>query len=150
MCVCRTKNFGNSGNSVALVAIFMSLRCLTKLKNLRVQYMKIDIRRISKIVSLPLAILFLLPFADFLYWGDSNRMPMLERVWIFWSVLPSVIYDSFVLFVIPILIEIILLVRWILHPCLRTGIWLAIGTFFCIGPPICIFACSGYLFSWPD
>ena len=57
----------------------MSLRCLTKLKNLRVQYMKIDIRRISKIVSLPLAILFLLPFADFLYWGDSNRMPMLVK-----------------------------------------------------------------------
>ena len=34
--------------------------------------MKIDIRRISKIVSLPLAILFLLPFADFLYWGGRG------------------------------------------------------------------------------
>ena len=112
--------------------------------------MKIDIRRISKIVSLPLAILFLLPFADFLYWGDANRMPMLERVWVYWSVLPTVIHNSFLLFVIPILIEIILLTRWILHPCLRTGIWLAIGSFFCIGPQICIFAWSGYLFSWPD
>ena len=39
MCVCRTKNFGNSGNGVALVAIFMSLRGLTKLKILRGQYM---------------------------------------------------------------------------------------------------------------
>ena len=27
---------------------------------------------------------------------------------------------------------------------------LAIGSFFCIGPQICIFAWSGYLFSWPD
>ena len=39
MCVCRTKNFGNSGNGVDLVAIFMSLRGLTKLKILRGQYM---------------------------------------------------------------------------------------------------------------
>ena len=112
--------------------------------------MKIDIRHISKIVSLPLAILFLLPFAGFLYWGDANRLPMLERVRVYWSVLPTVIHDSFLLFVIPILIEIILLARWILHPCLRTGIWLAIGTIFCIGPQICTFAWSGYLFSWPD
>ena len=107
--------------------------------------MKVDIRRISKIVSLPLAISFILPFADFLYWGDANRMPMLERVWGFWSMLPSVIHTFYLLFVIPIIIEIILLVRWILHPCLRTGIWLAIGTFFCIGPPICAFAWSGGL-----
>ena len=92
--------------------------------------MKVDIRRISKIVSLPLAISFILPFADFLYWEDANRMPMLERVWGFWSMLPSVIHTFYLLFVIPILIEIILLTRWILHPCLRTGIWLAIGTFF--------------------
>jgi hypothetical protein len=107
--------------------------------------MKVDIRRISKIVSLPLAISFILPFADFLYWEDANRMPMLERVWGFWSMLPSVIHTFYLLFVIPILIEIILLTRWILHPCLRTGIWLAIGTFFCIGPPICAFAWSGGL-----
>ena len=105
--------------------------------------MKIDIRRISKIVSLPLAILFLLPFADFLCGGDADRLPILERVWIYWSMLPTVIHNSFLLFVIPILIEIILLTRWILHPCLRTGVWLAIGTYFCIGPPICIFAWSG-------
>ncbi len=108
--------------------------------------MKIDIRRISKIVSLPLAILFLLPFADFLYWGDANRMPMLKYVWIYWSGLPLTIYYSFLLFVIPIIIEIILLTKWILHPCLRTGVWLAIGTYFCIGPPICIFACIGGFF----
>ena len=107
--------------------------------------MKVDIRRISKIVSLPLAISFILPFADFLYWEDANRMPMLERVWGFWSMLPSVIHTFYLLFVIPILIEIILLTRWILHPCLRTGIWLAIGAFFCIGPPICAFAWSGGL-----
>jgi hypothetical protein len=107
--------------------------------------MKTDIKHLLKVVSLPLAILFLLPFADFLYWGDANHMPMLERVWVYWSVLPTVIHDSFLLFVIPILIEIILLTRWILHPCLRTGIWLAIGTYFCIGPPICIFAWSGGL-----
>ena len=39
MCICRTKIFGNSGNGVALVAIFMFLRGLIKLKNLGGQYM---------------------------------------------------------------------------------------------------------------
>jgi len=39
MYLCITKIFGNSGNGVALVAIFMFLRGLIKLKNLGGQYM---------------------------------------------------------------------------------------------------------------
>ena len=105
--------------------------------------MKTDIKHLLKVVSLPLAISFILPFADSWYWGAANRLPMLKYVWVYWSGLPTVIYYSFLLFVIPILIEIILLTRWILHPCLRTGVWLAIGTYFCIGPPICILASFG-------
>ncbi len=95
--------------------------------------MKTDIKHLLKVVSLPLAISLILPFTDFLYWGDAKRLPMLKHVWVYWSAWPTVICNFFLLFVIPILIEIILLIRWILHPCLRTGVWLAIGTFFALG-----------------
>lgn len=90
--------------------------------------MKTDIKHLLKVVSLPLAISLILPFTDFLYWGDAKRLPMLKHVLVYWSAWPTVICNFFLLFVIPILIEIILLIRWILHPCLRTGVWLAIGS----------------------
>ena len=66
--------------------------------------MKTDIKYLLKVVSLPLAILLILPFTNFLYWGDANRLPMLKNVWVYWCMLPIVIYHSFLLFVIPILI----------------------------------------------
>ena len=133
---------------LALAAIFMSLRNSIKLKILRGRYMiflydnrhqaplKDCFSAFSNFVHAPLCRLLVLG-------GAANRLPMLKYVWVYWSGVPTVIYNSFLLFVIPIIIEIILLTRWILHPCLRTGVWLAIGTYFCIGPPICIFAWSG-------
>ena len=69
--------------------------------------MKTDIKHLLKVVSLPLAISLILPFTDFLYWGDAKRLPMLKHVWVYWSAWPTVICNSFLLFVIPILIEII-------------------------------------------
>ena len=67
--------------------------------------MKTDIKHLLKVVSLPLAISLILPFTDFLYWGDAKRLPMLKHVWVYWSAWPTVICNSFLLFVIPILIE---------------------------------------------
>ena len=46
--------------------------------------MKTDIKHLLKVVSLPLAISFVLPFADFWYWGVANRLPMLKYVWGYW------------------------------------------------------------------
>ena len=148
MCVCRTKNFGNSRNSVALVAIFMSLRCLTKLKNLGGQYMNFiyESRHQAHLKDCFSA------FSNFVP-ASLCRLPVLggrepyAHAGTCLGLLVCVAYS---------------------HPQLFSAIRntdshrdysinkmdftsmsahgnLAIGTFFCIGPPICAFAWSGGL-----
>jgi len=148
MCVCRTKNFGNSGNGVDLVAIFMSLRGLTKLKILRGQYMifTYENRHQASFKGCFSA------FSNFVP-ASLCRLPVLggrepyAHAGTCLGLLVCVAYS---------------------HPQLFSAIRntdshrdysinkmdftsmpahgnLAIGSFFCIGPQICIFAWSGYL-----
>jgi len=84
--------------------------------------MKINYRHVLKVISLPLALYLLFPFADPHQWLDFS----LERIWMCWrELLP---FSLLFVQVFPVvgIIEFIFLARWAVKPCLRTGVWLTI------------------------
>ncbi len=98
--------------------------------------MKVNYRHVLKVISLPLALFLLLPFADPCYWKDFFSREMMtpsEFFCLFWSqhldFTPSYLWIS----AIPDIIEIIFLVLWAVKPCRRTGVRLTIGTYFILG-----------------
>lgn len=110
--------------------------------------MKINFRHICKVAWLPLAVLLLLPLTDVLYWKDAEMPPVPVYIFRYWTWgIPDLLVDSFPLFEVPFLIWLLMLVRWFRRPCLHAGIWLAIGSYIFIGPPMCIFFwCGGFFF----
>lgn len=107
--------------------------------------MKVNCRHVLKVISLPLVLFLLIPFADPFYWLDST-MPVPERFYLFWLKHPKFTLRSLLLYAIPDILEIIFLARWAVKPCLKTGIWLTIVTYFTLGFPLYFFAVSGGFF----
>ena len=108
--------------------------------------MDVNYQSVLKVASLPLALFLLIPFADVHYW-QQMPMPMPEFLCMYWLRHPAFTLRCLPLYAIPELLEIIFLVRWAVRPCLRTGTWLAIGTFFTLGAPLYLFVMvGGFLF----
>lgn len=111
--------------------------------------MNVDYRRVLKVISLPLILFLLIPFADVYFWWDSflrDTRPLSELLCLYWLEHPAFTLRCLPLYAIPDILEIILLVRWGVNPCLRTGVWLTIGTYFILGDPLYIFAIAGGFF----
>jgi len=98
--------------------------------------MKVNYRHVLKVISLPLALFLLLPFADPCYWQDIFSREMMtssEFFCLYWSKHAVFTLRYLWIYVIPDIIEIILLVLWAVKPYRKTGVRLTIGTYFILG-----------------
>lgn len=97
--------------------------------------MNVDYRHVLKVIALPFVLFLLIPFADTYYWQDMT-LSIPERLCVYWLEHPAFTLRFLRLYAIPEILEIIFLVRWAVKPCLKTGIWLTIGTYFSLGVPL--------------